>query len=264
MSSSFRFSADLIPVAFLSSGVIRDRSFKTEELFFSRPIKEFDFVLGRFIGGFLATALCFASVPLAFLIGSVMPWLDQELIGPTRLDWFLYVYLAFGLVNMWVVGTILFTVANFTRSTMLVWAGFVGLLVLYFVGSAIAGQEPALRETLALIDPFGFNTFGEATRYWTAFEQNSQVVPFEGTMLANRLLWIGIGLALLVLNLVTFRFRSGKQKPIGPIGGACHVVGWRCVFYRHWWVQRSPDCPLLPQKQNHASREKSVMPSFGD
>lgn len=226
----FSLFGGLIPVAFLSSGVIRDRSFKMEELFFSRPIKEFDFVLGRFIGGFLATALCFASVPLAFLLGSIMPWLDQELIGPTRLDWFLYVYLAFGLVNMWVVGTILFTVANFTRSTMLVWAGFVGLLVLYFVGSAIAGQEPALRETLALIDPFGFNTFGEATRYWTAFEQNGQVVPFEGTLLVNRLMWIGIGAALLVLNLVTFRFRRGnaggsaKRKSAVVTGGANHAI----------------------------------------
>lgn len=226
----FSLFGGLIPVAFLSSGVIRDRSFKTEELFFSRPIKEMDFVLGRFIGGFLATALCFASVPLAFLIGSVMPWLDQELIGPTRLDWFVYVYLAFGLVNMWVVGTILFTVANFTRSTMMVWAGFVGLLVLYFVGSAIAGQEPALRQTLALIDPFGFNTFGEATRYWTAFEQNSQVVPFEGTLLINRLMWIGIGLALLIVNLLTFRFRRGnsggaaKRKSSVAAGGANHAI----------------------------------------
>ena len=221
----FSLFGGLIPVAFLSSGVIRDRSFKTEELFFSRPIKEMDFVLGRFIGGFLATALCFASVPVAFLIGSVMPWLDQELIGPTRLDWFLYVYLAFGLVNMWVVGTILFTVANFTRSTMLVWAGFVALLVLYLVGSVIAGQEPTLRETLALIDPFGLTTFSEATRYWTAFEQNSQIVPFEGTLLINRLMWIGIGAALLLVNLVTFRFRQGSAGSNAKRKSAVAVAG---------------------------------------
>ncbi|WP_417479018.1 ABC transporter permease/M1 family aminopeptidase [Maricaulis maris] len=226
----FSLFGGLIPVAFLSSGVIRDKSFKMEELFFSRPIREFDFVLGRFIGGFVATALCFAVVPIAFLIGSVMPWLDQELIGPTRLDWYVYVYAVIGLVNMWVVGTILFTVANFTRSTMMVWVGFVALLVLYLVGSIIARQEPALRETLALIDPFGLNTFNEATRYWTAFEQNSQVIPFEGTTLANRFLWIGIGAALLVLNLVTFRFRSGnaggaaKRKSAVATAGSRHAI----------------------------------------
>lgn len=209
----FSLFGGLIPAAFLSSGVIRDRSFKTEELFFSRPVREIDFVLGRFIGGFLATALCFLAVPVAFLIGSFMPWLDQELIGPTNLGWYVYLYASLGLVNMWVVGTILFTVANFSRSQILVWTAFLGLIVLYLVGSTIAGQEPELRDELALIDPFAFNTFGEVTRYWTAFEANTQVVPFEGVYLYNRLMWIGIGAALLAVNVLTFRFRkAGSAK----------------------------------------------------
>ena len=210
----FSLIGGFIPAAFLSSGVLRDRNFKTEEMFFSRPIKEPGFVLGRFTGGFVATALCFASVPLAFLIGSFMPWLDQELVGPTNLGNYLYIYAVFGLVNMWVMGTILFTIANFTRSMMGVWAAFLGLLVAYLVGSTLAGSEPEMRGMLSLIDPFGFNTWGEATRYWTTFEQNSQVVPFEGTLLINRLMWIGIGAGLLVLNILTFKFRkagSGKS-----------------------------------------------------
>jgi ABC-2 type transport system permease protein len=208
----FSLFGGLIPAALLSSGVLRDRSFKSEEIFFSRPIRESDFVLGRFTGGFIATALCFASVPLAFLIGSQMPWLDQELVGPTNLGWYVYAYGAIGLVNMWVMGTILFTVANFTRSMLLVWVAFLLLVVLYLVGSVMAAGEPELRGTLALIDPFGLNTVGEMTRYWTTFEQNSQMVPFEGVFMTNRLMWMGIGLGLLVLNVVTFRFRKGGSS----------------------------------------------------
>jgi ABC-2 type transport system permease protein len=208
----FSLFGGFIPAAFLSSGILRDRGFKTEELFFSRPIREFDFILGRFTGGFIATALCFASVPLAFLIGSQMPWLDQELIGVTNLSWYLYIYAVIGLVNMWVMGTILFTVANFTRSNLLVWIAFLLLFVLYLTGSIIAGQAPELRETIALIDPFGLNTFGEMTRYWTSFEQNSQVVPFEGVFMTNRLGWMGFGLVLLVINVLTFRFRKAASS----------------------------------------------------
>jgi ABC-2 type transport system permease protein len=208
----FSLFGGLIPAALLSSGVLRDRSFKSEEIFFSRPIRESEFVLGRFTGGFIATALCFASVPLAFLIGSQMPWLDQELVGPTNLGWYLYAYGAIGLVNMWVMGTILFTVANFTRSMLLVWVAFLLLVVLYLVGSVMAAGEPELRGTLALIDPFGLNTVGEMTRYWTTFEQNSQMVPFEGVFMTNRLMWMGIGLGLLVLNVMTFRFRKGGSS----------------------------------------------------
>ncbi|WP_300553769.1 M1 family aminopeptidase [Maricaulis sp.] len=220
----FSLIGGFMPAVFLASGVIRDKSFKTQELFFSRPIKEREFLLGRFTGGFIATVLCFASVPLAFLIGSFMPWLDQELIGPTNLGWYLYLYATLGLVNMWVVGSVLFTVANFTRSMTGVMIGFVLLLILYVVGSLIASSEPELRETLALIDPFGLNTIGEVTRYWTTFEYNSQVIPFEGLYMANRFLWIGIGLALLALNLLTFRFRTGssgksKKKAQAAVSG---------------------------------------------
>ncbi len=216
----FSLIGGFIPVVFLSSGLVRDRNFKTQELFFSRPIREREFLLGRFAGGFIATALCFASVPIAFLLGSQMPWLDQELVGPTNLGWYLYLYVTLGLVNMWVIGTVLFTVANFTRSMIGGIVGFIGMLVLYFIGSAIAGQEPTLRDELALIDPFALNTIGEITRYWTTFESNSQVVPLEGLYLYNRLIWIGIGLALLVLNLLTFRFRSGSSGKKAKKGAA--------------------------------------------
>jgi len=213
----FSLFGAIIPTVFLSSGVLRDFGFKTAELFYSRPIKETDFVLGRFIGGFLITALVFASVPIAFLLGSFMPWLDQELIGPTNLGHYLYYYTVLGLVNMWVIGTILFTVSNFTRSTVMTYTAFVALLVLYFVGLGLAQSQPDFRDTLALIDPFGVNTVGEMTRYWTINDQNTRVVPFEGVFLANRLGWLGVGLALLVLNVATFRFRqggrSGGKKP---------------------------------------------------
>ena len=48
----FSIFGAIIPTVFLSSGVLRDFGFKTSELFYSRPVREFDFVLGRFIGGF--------------------------------------------------------------------------------------------------------------------------------------------------------------------------------------------------------------------
>jgi len=222
----FSIFGAIIPTVFLSSGVLRDFGFKTSELFYSRPVREFDFVLGRFIGGFVITALVFSAVPLAFLIGSVMPWLDPELVGPTNLAWYPYLFAVFGLVNLWVIGTILFTVANFTRSTIATYAAFVALLVLYFVGVGLSQSQPDLRDMLALIDPFGFNTFGEVTRYWTVFDQNARVVAFEGVMMQNRLLWIGFGLVLLAINVATFRFRQGSFKlPGRKSAGAAAPAG---------------------------------------
>lgn len=220
----FSIFGAIIPTVFLSSGVLRDFGFKTSELFYSRPVREFDFVLGRFIGGFAVSALVFSAVPLAFLIGSMMPWLDPELVGPTVLWWYPYLFAALGLVNLWIVGTILFTVANFTRSTVMTYAAFVALLVLYFVGLGLSQTQPDLRETFALIDPFGFNTFSEVTRYWTVFDQNQRAIPFEGVFMQNRLIWIVFGLVLLAINVTTFRFRQGGLK-IGRGKGAAAAAG---------------------------------------
>ena len=226
----FSLFGAIIPTVFLSSGVLRDFGFKTTELFYSRPVREFDFVLGRFIGGFAITALVFAAVPLAFLAGSVMPWLDPELVGPTNLAWYAYAYAVMGLVNLWVVGTILFTVANFTRSTIATYATFVGLLVAYFVGLGLSESQPDLRSTFALLDPFGFNTFEYVTRYWTVFDQNSRIVPFEGLLMQNRLMWIGIGAVLLAINVAAFRFRQGsfsiggKKGARAPAGNATAIA----------------------------------------
>ncbi|WP_417485801.1 ABC transporter permease/M1 family aminopeptidase [Maricaulis sp.] len=198
----------IIPTAFLSSGVLRDYGFKTAELFHSRPVDERTFVLGRFLGGFLITAVVFASVPLAFLVATSMPWLDPERIGPTNLGWYAYMFVVGGLVNMLSTGTILFTVANLTRSTILTYTAFIGLLILWVVGNFLSAFQPDLRDLFAIVDPFGLNAFGEITRYWTISEQNSQIVPLEGVFLTNRLLWLGISVALLVVNVLTFRFRA--------------------------------------------------------
>jgi ABC-2 type transport system permease protein len=219
-----------IPAVFLSSGVLRDRTYKSEELFFTRPVRETDFILGRFIGGFIATALCFSAVPLALVVGSLMPWLDPELIGPTNPGFILYDFVVLGLVNMWMMGAILFTVANMTRNMMLVWAAFIGLIVLYVITKIISNGDPEMARLMAYVDPFGSTAHREISRYWTTFEENRQVVPLEGTYLINRALWFGIGLAALAVNVATFRFRksnakvSNKRKKAAPIAPTRNAI----------------------------------------
>ncbi len=210
-----------IPVVFMATSVVRDRALKTEEMFGSLPVRPRTMLLGRYVAGLLAAVLCFGAVPLAFYLGSLMPWLDQEKVGPHSLYPVFYYYATIGAMNMLIAGTILFTVANFTRSIIATWVGLVALLVGYFVGLAIAGDLEA-RETAALLDPFGLIPFGLETRYWTAAEQNTMVAPLSGTLLTNRLIWGGVALALLVLNLAfpkgvrglsLARFRKTEKSP---------------------------------------------------
>lgn len=196
-----------IPTAFLVSGILRDAAYKTEELFYSSPVKERDYLIGRFVGGFIATALVFVSVPLAFIIGSVMPWLDPDSVGPMVWNHYFYTYFTLAIPNLLISGMIFFTVANFTRSNVATYTALVALLVAYFTGLALLNQ-PEWRTMVALADPFGINAYGEMVRYWTPAELNTQVVPFEGVFLQNRIIWTSVALGLFLLNLLTFSFRK--------------------------------------------------------
>lgn len=207
----FSFFGMIIPIVFLASGILRDRSFNTFELFYSTPVKESDYLIGRFVGGFLVTALVMLSLPLGNAVGAAMPWVDPESIGPFRLEYYLHPYLVIGVANMFIIGMILFTVANLSRSLVITWVGLLALFVFNVAGGFLT-TLPEWRTFAALTDPFGGNALGEVTRYWTAAEQNTQLIPLEGDFLYNRLIWLGVGVALFVFNLLIFSFRRGNAR----------------------------------------------------
>jgi hypothetical protein len=68
-----------------------------------------------------------------------------------------------------------------------------------------------------LIDPFGMRTFSLITKYWTVTEKNTLSVGLTGMMLINRLVWMGVGLAIFGFTYVRFRFeeRNKKAKKVG-------------------------------------------------
>ncbi|MEO0851144.1 MAG: hypothetical protein AAFY04_07025, partial [Pseudomonadota bacterium] len=99
--------AIIIPTVFLSSSVLRDSASKMDGILFSTPVKKGDYMLGRFSGAFIIVMLAFASVPLGLMVGSFMPWLDPETLGPFRPGDYLYALFVIGLPNMLFVGILM-------------------------------------------------------------------------------------------------------------------------------------------------------------
>lgn len=201
----------IIPTVFLVSGILRDSGFKTEEIFYTTRVTERQYLIGRFAGGFLVTALAFASIPLGTALGAAMPWVDPENLGPFNLAYLLYPYFVLGLPNLLVAGLIMFTIANLTKSNVATYTGLVALYIVYFIASA-ATNNPEWREIVAIADPFGMNAFGEITRYWTPAEQNTRLLPLEGVFLINRSVWIGFAIVLFLVNLAVFSFRRRRAS----------------------------------------------------
>jgi ABC-2 type transport system permease protein len=203
----FMFAA----TAFAANIIVRDDETGYGPIVRSTRIRKFDYLYGRFLGAFAAVALAFLSVPLGQLLGSLAPWVDPETLGPNRLEYYAFAYFWLALPSLFVASAMFFALATITRSMMATYLGVAGFLVVYFVTEAALGVAE-LREVAALTDPFGANAYGLATRYYTAAESNTLVPPIEGALLYNRLIWLGVGAAMLALAHWLFRFEVRGRK----------------------------------------------------
>jgi ABC-type transport system involved in multi-copper enzyme maturation permease subunit len=133
------------------------------------------------------------------------PWLDPERIGPFRPGDYLGAFAGFGVPTLLLVSACCFALATLTRSLAWIYVGAVLLVVGYFVMRGLL-RDPQYDTWTALIDPFGRAAISKATKYWTAFERNERLPPLAGLVLANRLAWSGIAVALFAAACLRFRF----------------------------------------------------------
>ncbi len=212
MSLFFMFAS----TAFVANVIVRDEETGFGPIIRATRIGKFDYLFGRFSGAFAAVALAFLAVPLAMFVGSFMPWVDPETLGPNTLGAYAFAYLWLALPALFVTSAIFFTLATVTRSMMATYVGVAAFLVLYIVLNA-ALRDPDKRPIAALVEPFGLAAFGLATRYFTAAEANTLTPPIAGALLWNRMIWVPVGFAILALAYGLFRFEApaGKRRKAG-------------------------------------------------
>lgn len=203
--------AMFVIIAMVAGVVLRDAETGFAPILRSTSVTKRDYLVGRFAGAVAAALIVFAVMPLAIAIGSFMPWLDPEKVGPFRLGDYLYAIFAFALPTLLIVSAIFFSLATATRSMMWTYVGAVGVLVLYFTMLGLL-RDPRFDVATALLDPFGLSTLGQVTKYYTAAERNAHMPPLTGVLLANRLLWLGIGLVLFAITYAVFDFGGRTSK----------------------------------------------------
>jgi ABC-2 type transport system permease protein len=200
-----------ITVSMVAGVVLRDDETGFAGIIRSTSVSKRAYLIGRFIGANAAALVVLASVPLAILVGSFMPWQDAEKIGAFRLGDYLFALFAFALPTLLITSAVFFALATATRSMMWTYVCAVGMLVLY-IGARIALRDPEFDHVTALLDPFGISSLTLATKYWTASERNSQLPQFAGILLQNRLLWAALGLAVFAAAYRAFRFEMRFEK----------------------------------------------------
>jgi ABC-2 type transport system permease protein len=194
----------IVTAALLGNAVYRDFESRIHPLFFTTPVSRLDYLGGRFTGALIVNAIIFLAIPLGLLAATVMPFLDQARVGPIRFAAYFQPYLIGVLPNLLLTGAIFFTLAALTRQMLANYFGGVVLLVGYLMAASI--DDLNNRVWGAIFDPFGSAMADYFTRYWTPAEQNTLLLPLEGVVLWNRLLWVAVAVAVLALGFWRFRF----------------------------------------------------------
>jgi hypothetical protein len=201
-----------VTTSFVANAVIRDDETGFGPIVRSTRITKADYVFGRFLGAFAVAALCMLLVPLAIVLGSLMPWADPASLGPNRLIDHLYAYFVIALPNLLIHSAVLFALATITRSMMATYLGVIGFVgAFFFLQDAL--DRPQLENAVAIAEPFASRALRDAIRYWTVPEQNVLLPDFSGALLYNRLLWIGIAILGLAVAYAAYRFADqGMSK----------------------------------------------------
>lgn len=203
----------LATTAIVANVIARDTSSGFGPMIQSTRLSKFDYLYGRFVGAFGVVALAFTSVAIGMLIGTFMPWIDRETVGPFRPGDYLYAYFVMGLPAVFMTSAIFFTLATVTRSMMATYIGVVVLFILYFTIIGVL-DRPEFEDTMVWVEPFGAAAYGQVTEYWTPAERNTLNAPLEGVLLWNRVIWTLISVGFLAAAYPLYRPspRGAKER----------------------------------------------------
>lgn len=197
--------------SFVANAVVRDDTTGFGPMIRATPVGRGQFLAGRFLGGLAIAILGYIAVPLGIAVGSAMPWVDPETVGPGGLATYTWPFIVIAIPNLFISSAMLFTLATATRSML---ASYIGVLVLvmgYLVTTTVLGDRPEYQDALARFDPLAIGAIYEVSRYWTAAEMNALAIPLEGNLLFNRLFTMGLAVAFLIL--AGARFSMTERAP---------------------------------------------------
>ncbi len=195
----------LASTAIVANVVVRDTTTGFGPLIHATRVSKFDYLYGRFLGAFAAVALCFTSVGLGNLIGTLMPWVDPETLGAFRPGDYVYAYVVLALPGLLLTSALFFALATVTRSMMATYVGVVAVFILYLIAETVVGDKPEWEDMAGWFEPFGGAAYGLVTKYWTVAEKNTLLAPLDGVLLGNRLLWSGVALLVLASAWLLYR-----------------------------------------------------------
>jgi len=194
----------LIP-SIIGSTIQRDFRNNMHNVLYSYPLTKLSYLGAKFSAGMIMTLLVIVASILGLTLGFYLPGANDFLVGPFRIMNYLQPFLIYIIPNVMFYGAIVFAITAFARNINL---GFMAVLIIIIAQTAASSGIQTMEDTywLELLEPTGDSATYTRIKYWTPQEQSTQLIPFEGTLLYNRLIWTGIALAILLWLYFSFSF----------------------------------------------------------
>lgn len=224
--SAFSLIMMFIASATLSVAMYRDIQHGMTDTFFALPLRPGTYFWGRFLGAFLyliaiSGVLCLA-VWLGALLAPQLGLAEKLRFGEVSVRPILTHWAAYMLPNLYIFAAIFFSLMALFRRAPVVFFGAFAVFVLYTAADIFLDKLD--QEHLgALLDPLGARAYAYETKSWTPEEMNSPALFFEGYLVWNRLLWVGLATALLLFTRMRFRFsafRAPSSRALAASGPA--------------------------------------------
>ncbi|HXJ98864.1 MAG TPA: hypothetical protein VNJ50_08465, partial [Gelidibacter sp.] len=197
--------------AIMGVAVYRDEEHQTAQTYFTFPISEKNYILGRFWGSFTIVTVMNIAAVIGTMIGFAMgAFLERPDYGTyTAFDFTAYFmpFLYLLTFNAFFIGSLFFCLMTFFKRMSILYLGGIVILIL----SMASGQLLSNLDTEWLsiyVDPFGETAYSYITKYWTIDELNHTQLSLSGKFAINRLLWLGISLLIFFFTLFRFSYKG--------------------------------------------------------
>ena len=239
----------LILAGVAGDAATRDVQTRLEPLMHAAPVGRAAYVGGRFLGAFAVVAILLAVVPLVHILVPLFhSGLEPEVVAPFRPATYLQSYFLLTVPNAFVATALMFVSATLVRHTAGSYASAALLFAMTQFGMDFIAEALGRWDLANLLDPTGVIAISLMGRRWSPLELNERLIGSDGVLLFNRVLWLTIASAAVVLTYRRFDFG-------GDAGG---VRWWQRRRLRALGPGHGDDSGALPKSRAGAAVERSA------
>ncbi len=210
----------IILIAVITGMVLyKDIEYKTAETFYTFPINEKTFFVGKFLAAFLINLI----VTSGFVIGMfLLPYSGigkPEDFGPPPLLQMLHGYFVLLLPNIFMLTAACFVPLVLTKKLYSSYLGILFLTILFIVFEGVSHTSTSIR-IIEILDPFTYVYVSETLDTIPTYLKNTAFLPLTSTYFLNKGLWLSLSFIGLFWAYKKFSFiyfiekKSPKQNSV--------------------------------------------------